>query len=59
MAHLLRFIPHTTLSTNDELNVAPARIKSLENVWRFSGEFLKVLCVRWGALDILTENPIR
>ncbi len=35
-----------TLSINDELNVTLARVRSLENLWRFSGEILKILCPR-------------
>ena len=38
----------TTLSINDELNVAPARASSLKNPWRFPGEFLKIFCARQG-----------
>jgi hypothetical protein len=59
MAHLLLSLPYATLCINDELNLAPARVKSLENAWRFPGEFLKILRAGRGTLDILTENPIR
>jgi hypothetical protein len=58
MEHLLDPPLDTTLPPTNELNVIPARAQSLENKWRFAGEFLEVFYPGVGRLDSMARKRL-